>query len=160
VSGFDHRFENLIAFSAADEMPVNVARARARGVELEGEMTWHGVRLRANFTAQKARNDDTGLRLQGRAERYGAVDASRRFGAWTVGAGVMASGSRYDSVDESPASRLPAYAVVDARVKYAFAKSWSAELATTNLSGKRYENAVGYDAPRRGVFLQVTFQAF
>jgi vitamin B12 transporter len=160
VSGFDHRFENLIAFSAADEMPVNVARARARGVELEGEMTWHGVRLRANFTAQKARNDDTGLRLQGRAERYGAVDASRRFGAWTVGAGVMASGPRYDSVDESPASRLPAYAVVDARVKYAFAKYWSAELATTNLSGKRYENAVGYDAPRRGVFLQVTFQAF
>ena len=48
----------------------------------------------------------------------------------------------------------------DARVKYAFAKHWSAELSTTNLGDKRYENAVGYDAPRRGAFLQVSFQAF
>jgi outer membrane cobalamin receptor len=45
-------------------------------------------------------------------------------------------------------------------VKYSFAKYWSAELSTTNLGDKRYENAVGYDAPRRGVFLQVSFQAF
>jgi outer membrane cobalamin receptor len=45
-------------------------------------------------------------------------------------------------------------------VKYAFAKHWSAELSTTNLGDKRYENAVGYDAPRRGAFLQVSFQAF
>jgi vitamin B12 transporter len=160
LSGFDHRFENLIAFSAADEMPVNVARARARGIELEGEVTWYGVRMRGNFTAQKARNDDTGSRLQGRAERYGAADASRSFGAWTVTAGVLASGPRYDSAHEAPSSRLPGYAVFDARVKYALAKFWSAELSTTNTADKRYENAVGYDAPRRGVFLQVTFQAF
>ena len=159
VSGFDHKFQNLIAFSASDEMPVNVARARARGVELEGEIAWYGVRMRGNFTAQKARNDDTGLRLQGRAERYGAADASRTFGAWTVSASVQASGPRYDSTNESSPSRLPGYAVFDARVKYAFAKFWSAELSATNLGDKRYENAVGYDAPRRGVFLQVTFQA-
>jgi len=160
VSGFDHRFENLIVFSAADEMPVNVARARARGVELEGEFTWYGARIRANFTGQRATNEDTGLRLQGRAERFGFVGATRSFGAWTVDAGVQASGPRYDSTNESPSSRLPGYAVVDARVKYKFAKYWSAELSATNLGDKRYENAVGYDAPRRGVFLQMSFQAF
>ena len=160
VSGFDHRFENLIVFSAADEMPLNVARARARGVELEGEFTWYGARIRANFTGQRARNEDTGLRLQGRAEQFGFVGAARSFGPWTVNVGVQASGPRYDSTNEAPSSRLPGYAVVDARVKYAFAKHWSAELSTTNLGDKRYENAVGYDAPRRGAFLQVSFQAF
>ena len=116
--------------------------------------------MRGNLTVQRARNEDTGLRLQGRAEEFGAVGAARSFGPWTVNVGVQASGPRYDSTNEAPSSRLPGYAVFDARVKYAFAKYWSAELSTTNLGDKRYENAVGYDAPRRGVFLQVSFQAF
>jgi vitamin B12 transporter len=77
-----------------------------------------------------------------------------------VSAGVLASGARYDSTNESAASRLPGYAVVDARVAYRFGKFWSAELSAVNLADRRYENAVGYDAPRRGVFLKVTFQAF
>ena len=160
VSYYDHRFENLIAFDARAEKPVNVARARARGAELEGEATWWGVRVRASFTAQQARDDDTGKRLQARAERFGAVDATRGFGPVTVSAGVLASGPRYDSANEAPSTRLPGYALLDARVRYAFAKFWSAELSAVNLADRRLESAVGYDAPRRGVFLKVTFQAF
>ena len=160
VSAFDHRFENLIAFSAIEEKPVNVARARARGVELEGEATWGNVRLRGALTAQHARNEDTGARLQGRAERFGSVDATRAFGPVTVSASVLASGPRYDSTNEAASSRLPGYAVMDARVRYTFAKFWSAEVSTVNVADRRYENAVGYDAPRRGIFLKVTFQAF
>jgi vitamin B12 transporter len=129
-------------------------------VELEGETTWWNVRLRGAFTAQHARNDDTGARLQGRAERFGSVDATRAFGPVTVSASVLASGPRYDSTNEAASSRLPGYAVMDARVRYTFAKFWSAEVSTVNVADRRYENAVGYDAPRRGVFLKVTFQAF
>jgi vitamin B12 transporter len=160
VSVFDHRFENLIAFSALEGKPINVARARARGVELEGDATWWSVRMRGSFTAQHARDEDTGKRLQGRAERFGSVDATRAFGPITVSAGVLASGPRYDSTNESPSSRLAGYALLDARVRYTFKKFWSAELSTVNVADRRLESAVGYDAPRRGVFLKVTFQAF
>ncbi len=160
VSAFDHRFENLIAFSAIEEKPVNVARARARGAEIEGEATWWNVRVRASFTAQRPRDEDTGKRLQGRAERFGSLDATRTIGAFTVSAGVLASGPRYDSTNESPSSRQPGYALADARVRYTFAKFWSAELSAVNIGDRRLESAVGYDAPRRGVFLKVTFQAF
>jgi len=73
---------------------------------------------------------------------------------------VSATSVRFDSDDESPGSRLPGHVVVDARVSYKWAKHWSVELSGANLANKRYENAVGYDAPRRGVFLKVTFQAF
>ncbi|HUQ28739.1 MAG TPA: TonB-dependent receptor [Usitatibacter sp.] len=160
VSAFDHRFENLIAFSAIDEKPVNVARARARGVELEAEATWWNVRVRGSFTAQHARDEDSGRRLQGRAERFGSIDGSRSFGPVTVSAAMLASGPRYDSLNESAASRLPGYALVDARVRYTFAKFWSAELSAVNMADRKLESAVGYDAPRRGVFVKVTFQAF
>jgi outer membrane cobalamin receptor len=76
------------------------------------------------------------------------------------GVSVLASGPRFDSNNESPASRLGGYAVVDARVRYSFLKYWSAELSATNLGDKRHESAVGYDAPRRGVFLNLRFEAY
>jgi vitamin B12 transporter len=111
-------------------------------------------------TLQRPRDEDTGKRLQGRAQRFGSLDASRRFGAWSAGLTLFASGERFDSTDEAPASRLPGYAVLDARVRYVIDRHWSAELTATNLLDKRYEGAVGYDAPRRGVFLEVRFDAY
>jgi outer membrane receptor protein involved in Fe transport len=68
--------------------------------------------------------------------------------------------SPWDSTTEDPATKLPSYALLDARVRYKIDKSWSVELAGTNLTDKRYETAVGYDAPRRGILLSVRFEAF
>lgn len=160
VTGFDNRLEDLVVFSAADSTVENVARARVRGVEAVVEGRWSAMRLRASFTAQRPRDQDTGARLQGRAERFGTLQVARDFGAWTAALTVVASGARFDSANQDPASRLPGYAVVDARVRYAFDKHWSAELAATNLGDRRYENAVGYDAPRRGVLLSLRFESY
>ena len=160
ASGFDNHFDNLIAFSSVAGMPVNVARARTRGVELEAEATWFGTRFRGMLTAQKAKDEDSGFRLQGRAERFGSLDATYKWREFTFSAGLVASGPRFDSPNEDPATRLAGFAVVDARVTYAFKKFWSAQLSFANLGDKRYENAMGYDAPRRSALLQVTFQAF
>ena len=160
VTAFDHRLDNLIVFSFAQGTMLNVARARSRGVEAGVEGRWRGAAWRASFTAQRPRDEDTGMRLRGRAEHYGVVEASRGFGPWHAGVTLVASGARFDSPDESPASRLGGYAVVDARVRYSLARYWSAELALTNLGDRRYESAVGYDAPRRALLLTVRFEAF
>jgi vitamin B12 transporter len=160
VTAFDNRFENLIVYSAAQTTVLNVGHARSRGLEAEIDLAWFGIRWRGSFTAQRPRDEDTGFALQGRAERYGSFDAARTWGAWTVGIGVVASGERFDSTNEAPASRLPGYALIDARVRYKFAKYWSAEVTGTNLADKKYESAVGYDAPRRAVLLTVRFDAF
>ena len=50
------------------------------------------------------------------------------------------------------------YAIADARLRYGFAKFWSAEVAVSNLADKRYESVVGYDAPRRSILLSVRFE--
>ena len=158
IIAFDNRIEDLIAYVAPTVLNVN--RARIRGVELGADGDAWGVSWRGTLTAQRPRDEDTGLRLQGRAERFATLEASRRFGAWTAGVTVSASGNRFDSTNESPDSRLGAYAVVDARVRYAIDKHLSLEVAATNLADRRYESAVGYDAPRRGVLLSVRFEAF
>ncbi len=158
ITAFDNRLEDLIAY--VEPTVENIRRARIKGVEATAQTTWLGARWRASVTGQRPRDDDTGLRLQGRAELFGSLDASRRWGSWTAGFTVVASGDRFDSTTESSASRLPGYATLDARVRYAIDKNWAAELGATNLFDKRYESAVGYDAPRRSVFLKVTFDAF
>jgi len=160
LTAFDNRLDDLIVFSPSALTVLNVARARIRGLEASLDATWAGIRWHANATAQRPHDEDTGKLLQGRSERFGTVEASRAFGKWTAGLSVFASGERFDSNDESPDSRLPGYAIVDARLRYAIDKRWTAELTATNLGDKRYESAVGYDAPRRGVFLSVRFDAF
>ena len=139
---------------------LNVASARVRGVEASLEWRLWQTRIRAAVTAQRPRDEATGKRLQGRAQHYGSLDAERESGAWTAGLTVLANGSRFDSTNESPASRLGGYAVVDARLRYALDKRWSVQLAATNLADRKYESVVGYDAPRRAVMLSLTFESY
>jgi vitamin B12 transporter len=158
ITAFDNRIDDLITYVFPTVM--NVKRARVKGVEGALEATWLDIRWRASFTSQRPRDDDTGRRLPGRAQRHGTLEGSRSFGPWTVAGSVLAVGDRFDSTTEDPAQRMPSYALLDARVRYRFARYWSVELAGTNLTDKRYENAVGYDAPRRGLLLSVRFDAF
>jgi len=79
-------------------------------------------------------------------------------GSWRLTAGVTASGDRYDSADESPATRLPGYAILDAALRYRLDKRTVLEFSGSNLADKRYEQAVGYDAPRRSVLFSIRFE--
>ncbi len=156
IAAFENRIENLIVFVAPTVE--NVGRAEIRGVEASVETSWWGARWRAAFTAQKPRDETTGLALPGRAERYGTLEVSRPFGPVTVSFGAHGSGGRYDQPGEQ--APLPGYGTVDARVRYDIDRRWALELTGTNLGDKQRETSVGYDAPRRSVMLSLRFQAF
>jgi len=155
---FDNQIEDLIAYQFPTVQNVN--RARIKGVELGAEGKAWGGSWTAAFTAQKPRDEDTGARLQGRAERFGTFTAERRFGDWSLGLTVTASGDRYDSADASEASRLGGYAVVDLRATWRYSKFSRVELAAVNLADKRYETAMGYEGTRRGILATFRFDAF
>jgi vitamin B12 transporter len=160
LTAFDNRIDDLIAFVSQTSTVANVSRARIRGIEAEASGAWRDFRWHAAFTAQRPRDEDTGTRLQGRARHFGTVDLSRTYKQVTGTLAVHASGDRFDSFGEAPGTRLPGYAVIDARVRYRFQKFWSVELAVTNLADKRYESVQGFDAPRRAALLSVRFDAF
>ena len=155
LTGFDNRIADLITY--VFPTVVNVNRARIRGVEASVDAAWLGVRWRASLAAQRPRDEDTGKALQGRAQRFGTFEGSYGRQEWSVAAGVTASGERFDSTDESRASRLPGYATLFARATWRIDRKWALDVTAANLLDKRYESAVGYDAPRRGVFLNLRF---
>ncbi len=160
LTAFDNRVDHAIVHDPLALTISNVPHARIDGLEASVETTTWGTRWRARFTAQRPRDEDTGERLPGRAKRFGALDASRGFGSWTVEATVFASGDRVDAPDVARNARLGGYTVVDARVGYRIDKHWSLNLNGTNLGDRRYEDATGYDAPRRAVFLSVRFESY
>ena len=156
ATAFDNRIEDMITYVYPTMQ--NVRRARIRGIEAAVEGRAWGLAWRGSMASQDPRDEDTGFMLQGRARRFGRLEASWATGDWTVSGGVTASSERYDSADESPATRLPGYAIADATVRYAIDKSWSMEVVASNLFDHRYEHAVGYDAPRRAVLLNFRFE--
>ncbi len=156
LTAFDNRIEDLITY--VFPTMENVRRARIRGIEASAEGTLWGVRLRGSFSSQDPKDEDTGYQLQGRAKRFGRLEAAWTSGPWSVSGGVTASSERFDSADEAPSSRLPGYAIADAAVRYTVDRRWRVELTGSNLFDKRYEHAVGYDAPRRGFFLNLRFE--
>ena len=158
LTAYDNKIEDLITFVFPTVLNVN--KARIRGVEATAETTWWNVRWRASVTGQRPENEITGARLQGRAEQFGSFSASRTWGAWTGNVTVHASGDRYDSTNEDPASKLGGYATVDARVSYRLPRHWTFEVSAVNLFDKRYETSVGYEGTRRGVLVSVRFDAF
>ncbi|APV49661.1 hypothetical protein BWI17_08210 [Betaproteobacteria bacterium GR16-43] len=159
ITYFDNRIDDLITYVFPTVL--NVKSAHIKGVESNVRTSWLGLDWKAALTVQRPEDDETGKRLQGRAERFGTLEVTKRFGpSWTAGLAYFASGDRFDSTNEAPETRLGGYGIVDARVRYAIDKRWSVELSATNLLDRKYETAVGYDAPRRSVLLSVRFDAF
>lgn len=161
ITAFENRLEDLIVYSFEANTVLNVNRARVRGVEAMADAKWLGIDWRASVTVQQPKDLATGARLQSRAKHFGSLEAGRSWaGKWYTGISVLASGDRFDSINEAPSSRLGSYGRVDARIRYDVSKLWKAELSAVNLTDKRYETALGYDAPRRGVLLTIRMDAF
>jgi vitamin B12 transporter len=156
LTAFDSQIEDLITYVYPTML--NVRRARIRGVEASAEGRLWGLDWRGSLASQDPKDEDTGYQLQGRARRFGRLEASWASGDWTVSGGLTAASERFDSANEAPESRLPGYAIADATVRYAIDKSWSMEVVASNLFDHRYEHAVGYDAPRRAVLLNLRFE--
>ena len=158
VSGFETRITDLIVFDLKSFLPQNIAEARIRGAELSYQGTLLGTQLRARLTLQDPKdktNKTTGFQLQRRAKKFGSLVASRAFGAWSAGAELIASGKRFDSANEDPATRSGGYALVNLFAGYAISPAWSVDLRWNNVAGRKYELVKHYNTPGSNVFVTV-----
>lgn len=156
---FDNRITDLIQFVfdavTFEGRPENVARARIRGTELSYAGTLAATELRAKLTLQEPEAQPSGLMLQRRAKRHGSLAASHAFGAWRFGAEVVASGERFDSPTEAPASRLAGYAIFNLSVGRRITPEWSVDLRWNNVGDRDYELIQGFNTPGSNALLSV-----
>jgi vitamin B12 transporter len=167
LNAFQNRIDNLIVFDASLSGPLfpfgganNIARSRIRGVELAADTTLGEWRLSGNATWLQPEDETDGPThgnlLPRRARRSANLDVDRNFGALSIGAGLSASGYRYD--DTANAHRLGGYALTDLRAAYAFADAWKVELSANNVFDRHYETARYFNQPGRNWLLTLRYQ--
>ncbi len=154
---FDNRITDLIVFDSATSKPQNLSRARVDGAEIGYRYGAGALQAGARFTFQRPRNEDTGRLLQRRAREHGSANAGYTFAGWTLTGEVVGASARFDSANESPATRLHGYALVNVAVARDLGRGWTARLRWDNVANRNYEIAQHYETPGRNVFLQLSF---
>jgi vitamin B12 transporter len=155
---FDNHITELIVFDAATFQPMNVSAATIQGLELAYDGVVGGFELRARLTFQDPVNDNTGDQLPRRAKIFGNGGIARSFGRFNVGAEVVGASYRFDSLDESPDSRLGGYARFNLVASYKISRDWRVDLRWNNVFNKSYELAKGFNTPGSNVFVWAKYE--
>lgn len=156
VRYFDSHISDLIVF--AGMAPENISKAHIDGVELSYRGELAGLGLRASLTLQQPRDEDTGKRLRGRAAQHASLGVAKGFAGWLVGAEVVASGARFDSTDEAPASRMGGYGLVNLTARHEINREFSLNARWNNVFDREYVLAQGYNTPGSNLFVSLQYQ--
>lgn len=159
LAAYETRVDDLIGYDAS-YTPVNIDRARLRGVEAAAAWRVGGWDAALNATWQDPENRASGAHrgnlLPRRAERSLRLDVERALGAWSLGGSLRLEGHRYD--DLANTTRLDGYALVDLRAEYRPARAWRLQARLENLFDRDYETAATYNQPGRGLYLTLRWQ--
>lgn len=159
LNAYQTRISQLIALDS-NYFPLNISRARIRGIEGQLGATLAGWRWQGYLTWQQPRNDDGGPNdghwLPRRPERTARVDLDRRFGDFSVGATWNVAGARYDNIANT--QRLGGYATADLRASYAFAPGWELQGRLANAFDRHYETVYYFNQPGRSWYLTLRYR--
>jgi len=136
--------------------PDNVGEAKLQGVTLAGRHAIGNVTLRASLDLQDHTDEATGKQLILRAKRHGSVGFDHALGKLTWGADVVASGERYNDVENT--QRLGGYTTLGLRTDYRLDKELTFFARAGNIFDKKYELRKDYDTAGRTLFVGVRYQ--
>jgi vitamin B12 transporter len=147
---FDNRQRDLIDYAPPTYTPVNIARARTRGLALTAATALGAdTRAKASLTVQDPENRDTGFQLRRRAHAYAGLHLSHRMGPVSLGSDLSWVAHRFDSADESATSRMGGYGLVALFASWNVTPDWALEARVNNVADKAYTTAQGFIPPGR-----------
>jgi vitamin B12 transporter len=155
---FENHISDLIVFDLATFLPQNLSRARIRGSELAYVGTLAGYDITARFAFQDPVDEDTGQRLPRRAREHGSVSVTKAFGAWRFGSELVASGARFDSTTEDPATRMHGYGLLNLIANYTVSRDWLVRARWNNVTNHDYELAQHFNTPGSNLFVALQYQ--
>lgn len=159
ATAYRNRVGNLIVFGAAGSCRSafgcyqNVAAARLQGLSLAGSTTAGIVNLRATVDLQSPKDAATGLRLARRARQTATLNADTALGDWLLGAGVQASGARWDNAANT--RKLGGYALVNASLQYRIRPDLRLQLNVDNAFDRETSTAYGYASTPRTALISL-----
>ena len=149
---FSNRFTDLIG-NDVNFIRININQARNEGLELTYRASFGATSVQAGLTLQDPVDLTTNKRLDRRAATLANLGVAHDSGPWSYGANLRYSGERPDGTQV-----LAAYSVVDVTLSHALSREIKLFGRIENLLDANYETVYGYNQPRFGVFVGLTWQ--
>ncbi|HYG49124.1 MAG TPA: TonB-dependent receptor [Allosphingosinicella sp.] len=147
---FSNRFIDLIDFDPTTFTTVNRDRVRARGAELEAR--WRPLAGLSVAGALSWLDLDSPARLRGRPRWQGSLRAAwQASGALELNAAARFNSDYFDSSIPTGLVRADGHAEADLGARWRLSERFSLSGVVRNVTGARYEDAVGFPSPGRAV---------
>ncbi|HYM92302.1 MAG TPA: TonB-dependent receptor, partial [bacterium] len=147
---------NLIVSSPPLFVPMNVGHAIVTGgsIEVVGRLAAQWV-VRANFTAQQARDAATNLDVIYAPRQLANVEVGYE---WAPGSTVTAIATYVGDRFADPANTLPVlgYWLVGLNATWALGEGYTLQAGINNLFDVTYQESLGFPEPGRTMFVGVT----
>ncbi|HQT27003.1 MAG TPA: TonB-dependent receptor, partial [Burkholderiales bacterium] len=154
---FDNHIRDMIILDQSF-VPQNIDSARIHGMELSYQESFSDYGLDCGLTLQNPVDSQTGFMLQRHARQFGSIKLSREIDAWRAGLEWFASGYRFDSASQNPATRLGGYNFVNLTASRDLSKSWRLDARWNNFFNKHYELVQYYNTPGSNLFVSLTYK--
>ncbi|MBL4774520.1 MAG: TonB-dependent receptor [Mariprofundus sp.] len=146
VTWFDQRYTNLITSQTAANVflaaPVNIAKARTKGLEVSVSLAYEASYVRANWTYLDAKDALTGSLLARRAKDSGNITLGTSIAGFNAEVAWHVVGPRFSSsFNQKP---MQGYQKTDIRASYAINKTWKLIARVDNVGDKQYEEVSGF----------------
>jgi vitamin B12 transporter len=154
-----NRVDDLIVFQCDASFacrPENVDDATLTGVTLGADLRWRDTVLHASLDLQDPQDDRTGKLLPRRARQHGSLVVRHAFGAFRLGAEVVASSERYDDAENT--RRLAGFAIVNVTAEWDAGRGVTLFARGDNVTDRDYTLAYGYRTPGAQAFVGVRWQ--
>ena len=153
---FDHRYGNLIQFaqtSQATSRPVNIGKARVRGIELSGRKAiGKNLSLSSNYTYQNSEDRSnvphlTGNALPGRPRHKAGARADIRIGRFSASYDYVFEDGNF--LDQANRRELASRHIHSPSLRVSVRKSIQLGLDAKNITDARVNDVWGYPLPGR-----------
>lgn len=137
----------------------NIARAKAKGVELEGTADLGPLQVAANYTWTEAKNDAEGTATYGkllprRPEHQANIQVAYTWANQaTLGGAIRYVGKAYDNAANT--NVLQSYTLLDLRASYPVNDTFELYGRVENALDEDYETTRNYGSPGRGAYVGV-----
>lgn len=159
VNAYQTKIDDLIGFDAFFS-PVNIDKARIRGLEAGAFASPFGWDLNGSFTLMDPKNRSSGpnrgKQLVRRPKRSFRLDLDRRFARLALGATLIAQSKRYD--DLANTRKLDAYQTLDLRAEYPLLESLQLAVRVGNVLDEDYETAEFFPQEGRSYFVSLRYR--
>jgi vitamin B12 transporter len=161
LSGYYNKVDNLIASSAPNYIPENVAKAKIKGVTLTSDWEVNDYLIGGSYDYQKAEDDSDGINngnyLPNRPEHKGLIYVGYRLPSLDIRAEYQHVDDYYYNISNADSQLVESYGLFNISGNYQLTNNLTMTARLNNITNKKYVTAPNYNTDGINYFTSLTY---